>query len=180
MELGWIAVAALVFLARMLQNGIGTIRDIWVIRGERGKAAVCSFTETLLWMIVFCWVLRDFFDSPLSFRTLLNFLAFASGYAAGTYVGVSIEERMAVGHVTVQIISARREREVGRMLRERGFLLTTLRGRGRYGPRTIYQSVIPRRTLSAFLASVEREDPEAFITIMDAKSVRGGRIRTRS
>ncbi len=180
MKLDWIGVAILVFLARMLQNGIGTVRDIWVIRGERGKAAICSFTETLLWMIVFCWVLRDFFDSPLSARTLLNFLAFAAGFAAGTYVGVCIEERMAVGHVTVQIISARREKEVGRMLRERGFPLTTIKGRGRYGPRTIYHSVIPRRELSSFLDSVEREDPEAFITIMDAKSVRGGRVRIRS
>jgi uncharacterized protein YebE (UPF0316 family) len=172
-------VAISVFFARMLQNAIGTVRDILVIKGNRGKAAACSFLETLLWMIVFCWILRDFFDSPLSIQTLLNFTAFAAGYAAGTYVGVSVEERMAVGHVTVQVISARKSREVGRILRDRIFPITTIRGRGRYGPRLIYQSVIPRRKLADLLHSVEKEDPEAFITIMDTKTVRGERNRAR-
>lgn len=82
-------------------------------------------------------------------------MAFAAGYAAGSYAGLLIEEWMAIGHVTVQVISMDRSKEVGEMLRAKGFPMTTIKARGRKGPRMVYQSVIPRRQLARFLASVE-------------------------
>ncbi|MEM2508345.1 MAG: DUF2179 domain-containing protein, partial [Candidatus Hadarchaeales archaeon] len=107
------------------------------------------------------------------------FISFSLGYALGTYLGVNIEEKMAVGHVTVQVISVTKSREIGLALRNAGYPMTIIKGRGLRGNRLIYQSVIARRHLSDFLKLVRKTDPEAFITIMDTKGIiKKGKVRT--
>ncbi|KUO39614.1 MAG: hypothetical protein AVW06_03500 [Hadesarchaea archaeon DG-33-1] len=175
-----VATATTIFFARLFQNAIGTLRDILVIKGQRMKAAGYSFTETLTWLVVFSVVFRGFFDEPLGAGTVANFMAFAAGFAAGSYAGVLIEERMAVGHVTVQVISMDRNKEVGRILHAEGFPMTMIKAKGRKGPRMVYQSVIPRRHLARFLASVDRVDSNIFTTIMDTRSVMKGKTKMRS
>lgn len=180
-NLVWIVITATtIFFARLFQNAIGTLRDILVIKGQRMKAAAYSFIETLTWLVVFSVVFRGFFDEPLGVGTAANFMAFAAGFAAGSYAGVLIEEWMAVGHVTVQVISMDRSKKVGKILHAEGFPMTIIKARGRKGPRMVYQSVIPRRHLARFLASVDRGDSNTFTTIMDTRSVMKGRTKMRS
>jgi len=171
------AVGAGVFAARFIQNAIGTARDILVIRGQRTMVFILSFAETSIWFVTFGIVFTSIFKS-LWPQGVISFLAFALGYAAGSYLGIHIEERMAFGYVTLQVISDEKNRALGRELRRAGFPMTTLKGRGMKGPKTIYQSVIPRRQLPDYLRVVREIDPDAFITIMDTKSViRKGRMR---
>ncbi len=173
-----LAVGAGVFLARLLQNTIGTTRDILVMRGQRSKAAVLSFLETAIWFITFGMVFRNVLDSPTSFRGIVYFLAFAGGFALGSYYGVNVEERMALGYVAMQVIPVRGSGKVRRALLKAGFPMTVIRGEGRYAHRTIYYSVIPRRSVQNFLRVVKEADPEAFITITDTRGViRKGRVR---
>jgi uncharacterized protein YebE (UPF0316 family) len=177
-NLVWIVVTAtVVFFARLFQNAVSTMRAIFVIKGQRMKAAWYSFIETLTWLVIFSVVIRGFFDAPSGVGTVANFIAFAAGFAAGSYAGILIEERMAVGHVTVQVISIDRSKEVGRILRDEGFPVTMIKARGTKGPRTVYQSVIPRRRLARFLASVDRVDSDIFTTIMDTRSVMKGKTK---
>jgi uncharacterized protein YebE (UPF0316 family) len=166
------AIALVVFLARMLQNTVGTVRDIMVIRGERGKAAALSFSETMIWLIVFCVVLQDFLTKPVGWVTVMNFLAFAGGFALGSYVGILVEEKMALGYVAIEVIPARRDEEVGRELKRAGFPLTIFPCKGERGPHRMYLSVVPRRQMSSFLKHIHNVAPSAFVTVTDARVVR--------
>ncbi len=167
-----------IFFARLAQNAIGTVRDILVVRGQRTKAAIYSFAETLIWVVVFSFIIKGIFDEPLCAETIFKVLAFAGGFAAGSYAGVFVEERMAIGYATVQVISMSKSKEVGEVLC-RHFPVTVIKARGRKGTRKIYQSILQRRQLSKFLASVDGVDPKAFITIMDTRSVMRGIAKVR-
>jgi len=162
-------VALLVFIARIVQNTIGTVRDILVVRGNRGKAALLSFTETIVWLIVFCVVLQGFFAQPLGRGTVLNFLAFAGGYAVGSYTGIMVEERLALGYVAIAIIPSQRDQKVGEELKRAGFPLTIFPCQGEKGPHQMYLSVISRRKLSAALDQIQRIVPDSFVTVIDAR-----------
>lgn len=158
-----------VFAGRMIQNTVGTIRDILVIRGQRGRAAVLSFTETMIWLVVFCVVLQGFLAQPSGLVTVVNFLAFAGGFAMGSYAGIVVEEKMALGHVAIEVIPSGHDEEVGRELKRAGFPLTVFPCRGERGPHHMYLSVVPRRQMAAFLRRLEKIAPHAFVTIMDAR-----------
>jgi uncharacterized protein YebE (UPF0316 family) len=164
----WV-LALLVFLARMAQNTVGTVRDILVVRGNRGKAAMLSFVETMIWLIVFCVVLQGFFAQPLGWSTAMNFLAFAGGYAVGSYTGIVVEEKLALGYVAIAIIPSQRDREVGEELKQAGFPLTIFPCQGEKGPHHMYLSVIPRRRLSAALNQIQKITPDSFVTVIDAR-----------
>lgn len=173
------AVCISVFFARLLQNTIGTVRDIWVLRGQRFRASLLSFLETTIWFLTFGIVLKNFLADPISLAGIGYFMSFSLGYAMGTYLGVNVEEKMAVGYVTVQVISVAKSREIGKTLKAAGYPMTMIRGRGVRGNRLIYQSVMARRHLSDFLRLVRETDPEAFITIMDTKGIiKKGKVRT--
>jgi len=165
-------IALLVFFVRMVQNAIGTVRDILVIRGERGRAALLSFAETTIWLAVFCLVLQGFFAQPLGWTTALNFLAFASGFAVGSYLGVWIEERMALGYVAIAIIPSEQEERIGKELKQAGLPLTIFPCQGERGPHYMYLSVVPRRHLSDSLKRIQQIAPRAFITVVDARMAR--------
>lgn len=171
-------VGAGVFLARLLQNTLGTVRDILVVRGQRTKAVVLSFLETSIWFVTFGIAFKSLLENPTSMSGIIYFLAFSGGFALGSYLGIHVEERMAIGYVAMQVIPVKGSREVRRALRMAGFPMTVIRGKGRYGPRTIYYSVIPRRSIQNFLRVIKEADPEAFITITDTRSViKRGRFR---
>jgi uncharacterized protein YebE (UPF0316 family) len=164
----WI-LAFLVFLARMVQNTVGTVRDIMVIRGDRGKAALLSFAETMIWLIVFCAVLQNFFAQPLGWVTAINFLAFAGGYAVGSYAGILVEEKMALGHVAIAVVPSERDEKVGEELKRTGFPLTIFPCQGERGPHHMYLSVVSRRQLSVSLKRIQEIAPHAFVTVIDTR-----------
>lgn len=136
------------------------------------KAAFYSFFEVLIWLIAFTFILRNILDAPFGVATILNTLAFVGGFSLGTFAGVFVEERMAIGYVTVQVISLHQGEKVGETLRSKDLPFTVIKAMGSRSPRLkIYQSVIPRRQLPRFLALMDKIDPKAFITVMDTRSV---------
>ncbi len=165
---------AAIFLARLLQSLLYTVREILMVRGRRVGASLLSLAETTVWFVAFCVVMGDLLSRPFDRVAALKAAAFLTGWAAGTFLGIEVEERMARGYATVQIISVGKEDELRERLLSSGFPLTSLEARGREGPRTIYQIVIPRRGLSRLLRSIDQVDPRAFVTILETRGVRRG------
>lgn len=175
----WTAAGVLaIFLARLLQSIFFTVKEILMVRGRRVGASLLSLAETGIWFVAFCVVMRDLLSGPLDWSGAMKGVAFVGGWAAGTFLGIEIEERMAWGYVTVQVISLEKEGELRERLLSEGFPLTSLRGEGRMGPRTIYQTVLPRRELPRLLRSVDGVDPKAFINLLETRGVRRGKSET--
>ncbi|TDA32435.1 MAG: hypothetical protein DSO02_05415 [Hadesarchaea archaeon] len=163
-----------IFLARLLQSILFTIKEILMVRGNRTEASLLSLAETTVWFVAFCVVMKDLLSGPFGPTAAVKATAFLLGWSVGTFLGMEVEERMARGYATVQVISVEREDELRGGLLSRGFPLTSLEAKGRSGPRTIYQIVIPRRELSKLLHFIDQVDPKAFVTILETRGVMRG------
>lgn len=164
--------ALLIFVLRILDVSLGTLRIGMLVRGKRRTAGVLSFFESLIWLIAAARVLSTL-ESPL------QFVAYAGGYATGTVLGASIERWLAVGKVVLRIIVPVNAPDVQGALRQAGFYLTTLNASGRDGEVRVMFSVVARRRTPEVMRILERVYPKAFVTIEEVTTAQLQDIASR-
>lgn len=116
-----------IFLARICDVSLGTLRILFVSKGMRLRAAVLGFLEVLIWIIVVAQLFQHL-------NNWLNFIAFAGGFAVGTYLGMYIENKLKVGTLIMRVITAKPAEELANELKEAGFRLTRVEAKGGIGP----------------------------------------------
>ncbi|HZN65987.1 MAG TPA: DUF5698 domain-containing protein [Tepidisphaeraceae bacterium] len=159
--------ALLIFCLRILDVPIGTLRVMYMVRGDRLRAVPLAFLESATWIFAISRIIKHV-DDPL------NMLAFAGGFAAGTLVGMTVEKWIASGFVLVRVISgADRDRLAG-AIRSAGFGVTVLAGEGREGEQAIHFIVTLRRRGRELLDLVRGVDDDAFITVDPVQRAMGG------
>lgn len=160
----------LVFALRLTDVTLGTLRILMTVRGRRLWAGLIGFVEVTIFVVAISQVIRNV-------DNLWNVLGYSSGFAAGTIVGMTLEERLAMGFTIVRVISAHRDCRIADALRSNGFGVTEITGRGMRDEVGIYEVVTRRADLPAVLQIVNREDSQAFITVEETRRVyRGWRL----
>lgn len=162
-----------IFLARVTDVSMGTLRMLMVVRGKRLQAASIGFFEVMIFITALSKVMSSL-DNPL------YLIAYASGFATGNYVGSLVEEKLAMGYLTVQIITLKDSDDFVDLLRNKGFGVTVIEGKGREGIRYIIQVIIPRKNYSQLHQLVDDWDKDAFETIFDARGTKGGFLVRKS
>ncbi|MDP2496506.1 MAG: DUF5698 domain-containing protein [Candidatus Palauibacterales bacterium] len=161
----------LIFLLRVGDVSLGTLRVRLVTRGSRVIAPLVSFVEILIWVLAAGAALQNL-SSPL------HVVGYAAGFAGGTALGVWLEEKLALGLSTVQAICRDGGDAVASGLRDLGVGVTAVRGEGREGSVDIVSTVIRRRDVPEIIDEIERIDPDVFITVYDDTHIRRGWIPT--
>lgn len=156
--------AIAIFFLRICDVSLGTFRVLTVIRGWRAVSTIIAFGEVLIFIVVISRVITHI-------DTWINVLAYASGYATGTFVGMTLERYLAPGSMRPRVVSQRGLRELADRLRERGFGVTELSGNGRDGPVVMLESIIEKKQLPAFIREIDELDPRAFVTCEDVKRI---------
>lgn len=154
----------LIFFLRLLDVGMGTVRIVLLGKGRRGAATGLGFVEALIWVVAVVQVL-DGLDDPL------RMIAFAAGFAAGTYFGSRVEEWLAIGQAMVRVVSPVDSPPVAGILRDRGFGVTTLNGDGLDGEVRVTFSVIPRKHVRDVTRLIGEHNPGAYVTVDSTTSV---------
>lgn len=154
----------IIFSLRTIDVGLSTIRIVFLGRSRRVPAAALGFAESLIWVIAFTRVLGGL-DDPA------RMVAFAAGFAAGTYVGSRVEEWLALGQSLVRIVAPVESPSVAPMLRDRGYGATVLNGDGLLGEVRVIFSVVPRKDLGKVTRLLDEASPDAYITIDQTSSV---------
>jgi uncharacterized protein YebE (UPF0316 family) len=157
----------LIFILRLGDVSIGTLRTLYVVRGDRLRAVPLAFVESLIWIIAIARIMKD-----LSEGHVMNMLAYAGGYAAGVYVGITIERWIASGWVLVRIIT--RNDALTAAVRAADFGVTELHGEGRHGEQSVLFIVALRRRGNELLELVRSHDETAFVTVDPVNSAMGG------
>ncbi len=162
-----------IFLLRVVDVSIATVRIILVVRGPRWVAPIVGFFEVLIWVLAVGAAIQNL-SSPL------HVVAYAGGYAVGTSVGLWVERKLALGIGVVRTISKGNGAQLAERLRAEGFGVTEQDGRGRSGPLSVLYTVARRRHIPDVLRIIEAEDPSTFVTVqMDATVRRGWLARAR-
>ena len=122
----------LIFSLRIVDVSCDTMRVLFAIRGRRGIAALLGFAQAFIWIFAVGNAVKHL-DS------VWHILGYASGYAMGTFVGITIERAVAYGMATVRIVSKHGGVEIAEALRNLGYGVTEMAGFGREGGVEIHQ-----------------------------------------
>ena len=156
-----------IFLARVCDVSLATIRTLMVVRGQKLYAAIIGFFEVIIYILALGKIFSDL-TNPL------NLLFYALGYATGNYVGTYFEVKLAVGIFTAQVITLKDPLKLTEILREKGYGVTVIEGEGREGKRYILQIILKRKRFRDLQKEIDQWDEKAFCTIFDARLTRGG------
>jgi uncharacterized protein YebE (UPF0316 family) len=156
-----------IFFIRVADMSLDTLRVLFVVRGRRPQAWVVGFVQSALWVIAVASVLSHL-------DNLLNVLAYAAGFATGNVVGMRIEERLAIGHSHLRVISRQRGEAVASAVRNAGYAVTELAGKGKDGAVAILTTSVRRRDIDPVRSEVLQADPDAFVTLSDVRPLHRG------
>ncbi len=165
--------ALLIFACRIVDVSCDTLRVLFAIRGKRGIAGALGFVQALVWILAVGNAVRHL-DSPL------HILGYAGGFAAGTFVGITIEQMLAYGLAQLRIVSAHGGVEIAEALRDLGYGVTEFAGYGREGSVEVVSTVVQRAHVASVMRVVDRYDPQAFVTTAEPQILRGGTFTERA
>lgn len=163
----------LIFFARICDVTIGTLRIIFVSKGLKKVAPVLGFFEVLIWIIVISQILTKAND-------WVCYVAYAAGYATGNFIGMMIEERLAMGIYLVRVFTLRDGNELVKMLNKNNFGATCLKGRGIEKEVDIVETVVSRKNMAIVESTIKDFDNTAFFVVEDVRSTQRGIFPTKN
>jgi uncharacterized protein YebE (UPF0316 family) len=156
-----------IFLLRVTDMSLDTLRVLFVIRGRRSITWILGFFQSVIWVVAITSVLNNL-------GNLWNIVAYAGGFATGNVVGMMIEDHLAIGHAHMRIISPRRGNAIVDAIRNAGYAATELAGRGKDGTVSVINCSIQRKDIHNLKSEISRIDPDAFITVEEIRPLHRG------
>lgn len=160
----FVLLPVLIFLARIFDVTFGTIRIIFIARGQKYLAPLIGFFEILIWLVAIGKVIQNL-------NNVFCYLAYAGGFAAGNFIGICIEEKLAMGTLVIQIITRKNASELIENLRTTGYGITSIPAEGTTGQVHIIYTVIKRSDLDNVVEIIKEFNPKAFYSIEDVRFV---------
>lgn len=157
----------LIFLSRVVDVSFGTIRIVMVSKGQKLWAPLLGFFEILIWLLAITRVFQNL-------DNWVCYIAYAGGFACGNYVGLLIEEKLAVGIAKIQIITKKSAKQLIANLSQAGYGITHHEAQGSTETVSIIYSIINRKEVHKVQDIVNKTNPTAFYSVEDIKSVNQG------
>ncbi|GGP08071.1 DUF2179 domain-containing protein [Oceanobacillus neutriphilus] len=162
-----LTMVAIIFIVNVLYVSLMTIRMILTLKGRTYIAAFVSMFEIVIYVVGLGLVL-DNLDQ------IQNLIAYAIGFATGLIIGSKIEEKLALGYITVNVVSANPDLKFTQRLREKGYGVTSWSSYGMDGDRLSVQILTPRKYELNLYQAIHEIDPKAFIISYEPKRIHGG------
>jgi uncharacterized protein YebE (UPF0316 family) len=169
MTLSPVLTCFVIIIARIADVSFGTMRTVFIVQGRKGIAFVLAFLEVTIWVVVVSKVIQNLSQPEYV-------ASFALGFALGTYLGITMENWLAVGDQVVRIFT-RRGTQVARKLRSAGYRVTEFDGKGQGGPVSLLFIKTTRRSTSRAIEVAETIDPRCFYVIDDVRLTSGRKVR---
>lgn len=161
-----------VFLARILDVSLGTVRTIITVKGNRLTASLVGFVEVLVWFVI----VKEVLNTDESSLWLGIF--YAGGFATGTYLGAFISERYIAGNFGVQVITSNKSMKLIKSLRENGYAVSVIDVKGKNeGDKHLLFIEINKHAFNHLQAIIKEVDPKAFVVVNETKFVQNGYIK---
>lgn len=158
---------AIILIINIVYVSFFTIRMILTLKGRRYLAAMISTVEVVIYVVGLGLVLDNL-------NEIQNLVAYAVGYGIGVIVGMKIEEKLALGYITVNVITTEQDIDLPSILREKGYGVTNWAANGLEGDRMAMQILTPRKYELKLYQTIKERDPKAFIISYEPKTIHGG------
>ena len=160
----WVIIPALIFLARICDVTLGTLRIVFISKGDKTVAPLLGFLEVLIWLIAITQVMENL-------SNVASYFAWAGGFATGNFLGLRIEQKLALGQVVVRVITVEPAGNLVDRLKGRGYRLTCVDARGTRGKVDLLFMIVKRKKLDEVIGIIRSFNPQAFYSIEDVRSV---------
>lgn len=167
-----VVIPLLIIVARIFDVSLQTMRIIYVSKGRKLLAPLLGFFEVLIWLIAITQIMKNL-------NTPFYYIVYSAGFAAGTYVGLRIEEKLAVGTVLFRVITQLEAAELIARLRAEAFGVTCIDGEGISGKVKIIFLVVDRSDLPRVIGIIRKDNPTAFYSVEDIRTVSKGFFRVK-
>ena len=165
----WVILPILIFLARIIDVTIGTVRIMLLSRNHRYIAPLLGFFEVLIWLLAIGQIMQNL-------SNFLCYIAYALGFSAGTMVGIIIEEKLALGVQLVRVITRKNAATLVNALRKKGYYSTTMQAQGNKNIVNVIYCIIKRSDLNLAISIIKEHNPNSFFSVQDVREVAKGTV----
>ncbi len=162
----WILFPLIIFASRATDVSLGTLRSVLANKGMKKMVPFIGFFEVLLWLFAISTVMKNL-------SNFMCYLGWAGGYATGIYIGLSIEERLAIGTQVIRVFTQEDITKLIDSLVEKNYSYTILDGEGKKGAVKLIFIVVKRKNVKDVTEVIHRFSPNAFYSIEDIKRAKG-------
>lgn len=162
--LALIVLPLLIFLARVLDVSLATIRIMFISKGFKHLAPIIGFFQIFIWLLAIGQIFQNL-------TNVIYYIAYAGGFATGTYLGMYLEGKLSIGTQIVRIITVKNAQELADALRSGGYEVTYSEANGIDGRVMVIYCIIDRHDLPAIIDLIKKYNPNAFYSIEDVKLV---------
>lgn len=163
----WVILPLLIFLARVVDVSLGTLRIVFVSKGLKYLAPIIGFFEVIIWLLAIRVIMQNL-------NNFMCYLAYGAGFAMGNYIGIFLENRLAVGRAVLRVITRMDASELINALRKKGHGVTSIVAQGSDGSVNVIFMVIRRGDFQTIASLIKEFNPRAFYTLEDVKFVSEG------
>jgi uncharacterized protein YebE (UPF0316 family) len=160
----FILLPLLIFIARIGDVSINTLRIIYMLHGKKWISTILGFFESLIWVLAISQIFQNI-DSTITY------FAYAGGFACGVYVGMIIEEKLAIGRVVVRVIEPSINNDLISFLDQNGYRYSNILGQSKEGEVNILFTVIKREKLKTIINIIKKYNPNSYYTVEGVKRV---------
>lgn len=161
-----------IVLARVVDVSLGTLRIIFVSKGMKYLAPALGFVEVIIWLLAIGQIMQNL-------SNVANYIAYGLGFAIGNYLGIRIEEKLAMGFVVLRVITRKSAHALRDYFTISGYRYTILDAMSEEGPVHVIYISVKRKYLPEMISNIKRYNPKAFYTVEDIKSVSGNVLSQR-
>jgi uncharacterized protein YebE (UPF0316 family) len=163
----WVVIPLLIVCARIGDVSLGTIRIIAIGRGYKFIAPLLGFFEVLIWLIAIRQIMQNL-------TNVFYYVVYSGGFALGTFIGMYIEEKLAIGVLSIRIITGKKASELISFLRSENYGVTGVDAQGANGPVHVIYTIVKRGDVQKVVGIINRFNPKAFYLVEDVRSTREG------
>ncbi|HCX98763.1 MAG TPA: hypothetical protein DG754_01370 [Bacteroidales bacterium] len=169
----YLVLPLLIFFARIIDVTLGTMRIIFVSKGQKMIAPILGFFEIFIWIIAMGQIMSNL-------NNFACYFAYAAGFATGNWVGMRLEEHLAMGNLIIRVIASKDGNLLVKKLNENGYGATTVEAEGSKGKVHLIYSIVKRSNLPHVTSVIEQFNPKTFFSIEDVRKVSSGIFPAKS
>jgi uncharacterized protein YebE (UPF0316 family) len=168
----WVVLPLLIFCSRLFDVSLNTMRHVLIGRGVKNIVPLLGFFEVLIWLIVVSQVMKNL-------NNWLCYIAWAGGFATGSYMGLIIEEKLALGMQVIRIITHHNCDALIDALTRLNHGITVIDGKGAKGAVKILFTIVERKYVEDIARMIHEHNPTAFYSVEDVKDATKGVFSSR-
>ena len=165
----YVLIPILIMLSKIVEVTMGTVRIILVAKGNKRLAPFLGFFEVFIWIATMGIIVANL-------NNIFSFFFYALGFAAGNYVGIMMEERLAMGNVIVHVITKKKAGDLIRTLKTKKYRITYIGAQNNDGEVTVLYILVKRKNLDKLIKRIKTRHPKAFFSIEDVRFASEGML----